>query len=62
MLPVVGSVIKPVEATDAFEAEQIAQRDYPGAVTAPLGEKVTGKLEIQRLFIQCLKDLIKLLR
>ena len=52
MLPAVGSGIRPVEATDAFEAEQIVQRDYPGAITASLSEKVTDKQEIQLLFIE----------
>ena len=56
-LPAVGSGIRPVEATDAFEAEQIVQRDYPGAITASLSEKVTDKQEIQRLFIQWLQKI-----
>ncbi len=56
-LPAIGSGIRPVEAADSFEAEQIVQRDYPGAITASLSEKVTDKQEIQRLFIQWLQKI-----
>ena len=30
----VDAGFKPVEAADAYEAEQIVQREHPGAVTA----------------------------
>ena len=30
----VGAGFRPVEAADAYEAEQIVQREHPGAVTA----------------------------
>ena len=36
---------RPVESADAFEAEQIAQSDNPGAITASPSEKMTGKQE-----------------
>ena len=57
MLPVVGSVIKPVEATDAFEEEQIVQRDYPGAITASLSPSITDQGEIRRLFVDWLQKI-----
>ena len=47
----VGAGFKPVEARDAYEAEQIVQREYPGAVTASLSERVTNEEEIKRLFM-----------
>ena len=53
--PAIGAVFKPVEAADAYEAEQIVQRQYPDAVTASLSEKVTDKDEIRRLFIEWLE-------
>ena len=56
-LPAVRLGIRPVEATDALEAEQIVLRDYPGAITASLSEKVTDKQEIQRLFIRWLQKI-----
>ena len=45
----------PVEAADAYEAEQIVQREHPGAVTASLSERVTNAEEIRRLFLACSK-------
>ncbi len=56
-LPADGSGIRPVEAADAFEAEQIALGEYPGAITASLSEKVTDKQEIKRLFIKWLQKI-----
>ena len=44
-LPAVGSGIRPVEAADAFEAEQIVQRNYPGAITASLSPSITDQDE-----------------
>ena len=41
------SGIRPVESADAFEAEQIAQSDSPGGITASQSEKMTGKQENQ---------------
>ena len=47
----------PVEATDAYEAEQVevVQREHPGAVTASLSERVTNEEEIRRLFLAWLE-------
>ena len=45
----------PVEATDAYEAEQIVQREHPGAVTASLSERVTNEEEIRWLFLAWLE-------
>jgi hypothetical protein len=45
----------PVEAADAYEAEQIVQREHPGAVTASLSERVTNAEEIRRLFLAWLE-------
>ncbi len=46
----VDAGFKPVEAADAYEAEQIVQREHPGAVTASLSEWLTNEEEIRRLF------------
>ena len=46
---------RPVEAADAYEAEQIVQREHPGAVTASLSERVTNEEEIRRLFVAWLE-------
>ena len=51
----VGAGFRPVEAADAYEAEQIVQREYPGAVTASLSERVTNEAEIRRLFLAWLE-------
>ena len=51
----VDAGFKPVEATDAYEAEQIVQREHPGAVTASLSERVTNEEEIRRLFLAWLE-------
>ena len=53
--PDIGAGFKPVEASDAYEAEQIVQRQYPDAVTASLSDKVTDKSEIRRLFMEWLE-------
>ena len=45
----------PVEATDAYEAEQVLQREHPGDVTASLSERVTNEEEIRRLFLAWLE-------
>ena len=42
----VDAGFRPVEAADAYEAEQIVQREHPGAVTASLSERVTNEEEI----------------
>ena len=47
----VDAGFKPVETADAYEAEQIVQREHPGAVTASLSERVTNEEEIRRLFV-----------
>ena len=54
MLPDVGAGFIPVDATDAFEAEQIVQRKYPGAITATISDKITDRKEISRLFLDWL--------
>lgn len=51
----VGAGFKPVEAADGYEAEQIIQRENPGAVTATLSERVTNEAEIRRLFVAWLE-------
>ena len=52
----VGAGFRPVEAADAYEAEQIVQREHPGAVTASLSERVTNEAEIRRLFVAWLNN------
>ena len=54
-LPDIGAGFKPVEASDAYEAEQIVQRQYPDSVTASLSDKVTDKGEIRRLLLEWLE-------
>ena len=44
-----------VEAADAYEAEQIVQREHPSAVTASLSERVANEEEIRRLFVAWLE-------
>ena len=51
----VDAGFRPVEAADAYEAEQIVQREHPGAVTASLSERVTNEEEIRRLFMAWLE-------
>ena len=51
----VDAGFKPVEAADAYEAEQIVQREHLGAVTAYLSERVTNEEEIRRLFLAWLE-------
>ena len=46
---------KPCRAADAYEAEQMMQREHPGAVTASLSERVTNEEEIRRLFVAWLE-------
>jgi len=53
----VDAGFRPVEATDAYEAEQIVQREHPGAVTASLSERVTNEEEICRLFLAWLEKI-----
>ena len=53
-MPEVGAGFRPVEAEDGFETERVVQRQFPGAVTATLSEKVTDKEEIRRLFLDWL--------
>ena len=56
-MPGLGSGFKPVEAADPFEAEQAVQREFPGAVTATLSERVTDAEEIRQLFLDWLKKI-----
>ena len=44
-LPDIGAGFMPVEAEDSYEAEQIVQREYPGAITASLSENMTDEKE-----------------
>ena len=46
------SGFRPVKASYAFEAEQIIQREFPGAWTATLSKRVTDKEEIWKLFME----------
>ena len=39
---------------DAFEAEQLVQQRYPGAITASLSSSITDQDEIRRLFMDWL--------
>ena len=48
---------RPVEATDTYEAEQVIQREFPGAVTATLSERVTDTEEIRKLFVEWLEKI-----
>ncbi len=54
-LPDIGAGFRPVEAEDSFEAEQIVQRQFPGAITASLSEIMTDGG--RRLFVVWLKTL-----
>ena len=56
-MPEMGSGFKPVEAADAYEAEQVIRREFPGAVTATLGERVTDKEKIQEMFMEWLEKI-----
>ena len=47
----VDADLSPVEAADAYETEQIVQREHPGAVTASISERVMNEQEIRRLFM-----------
>ena len=53
----VDASFRPVEATDAYETEQIVQREHPGAFTASLSERMTNEEEIRRLFVAWLEKL-----
>ena len=53
-MPEMGSGFRAVEAADAYEAEQVVQREFPGAVTATLSERVTDAEEIRQLFLDWL--------
>ena len=50
-MPDVGAGIHPVEAVDAFEAEQFVQQRFPGAITASLSPSITDQEEIRRLIV-----------
>ena len=52
-----GSDLRPVEATDAFMAEQIIQREFHGAVTAMLSERVRDKKSKEVVYGVAGKDL-----
>ena len=56
-LPDIGSGFRPVDAEDSYEAEQIVQRKFPGAMTASLSENMTDEREVRRLFVEWLKTL-----
>ena len=53
-MPDVGAGVHPVDAADAFEAEQLVQQRYPGAITASLSPSITDQDEIRRLFMDWL--------
>ena len=53
-MPDVGAGIHPFEAVDAFEAEQVVQRHFPGANMASLTPSMTDEGEIRRLFVDWL--------
>ncbi len=50
----VGDGVPPLDATDAFEVEQLMQQRYPGAITASLSPCITDQDEIRRLFMDWL--------
>lgn len=50
----VGDGVPPLDATDAFEVEQLMQQRYPGAITASLSPSITDQDEIRRLFMDWL--------
>ncbi len=54
-LPDIGAGFRPVEAEDSFEAEQIVQRQFLGAITASLSDNMTDGG--RRLFVVWLKTL-----
>ena len=54
-LPDIGAGFCPVEAEDSYEIEQIAQREYSGAITASLSENITDEKEVRWLFVEWLK-------
>ena len=45
-MPDVGAGIHPVEAVDPYEAEQVVQQRFPGAITASLSPSLTDQGEI----------------
>ena len=53
-MPDVGAGLQSVEADDAFQAEQLVQQRYPGAITASLSPSITDQDEIRRLFMDWL--------
>ena len=56
-MPDVGAGFQSVEADDAFQAEQLVQQRYPGAITASLSDKVTDEQEIRRSFVDWLSKI-----
>ena len=56
-LPDIGAVFRPVEAEDSYEAKQIVQSEYPGAITACLSANMTDEKEVRGLFVEWLKTL-----
>ena len=50
----VGDGVPPLDATAAFEGEQLMQQRYPGAITASLSPCITDQDEIRRLFMDWL--------
>ena len=53
-MPDVGAGLQSVEADNAFQAEQLVQQRYPGAITASLIPSITDHDEIRRLFMDWL--------
>ena len=51
----VDAGFKPVEAADAYEAEQIVHSKHPGGVTASLNERMTNKEKIRRVLVAWLE-------
>ena len=56
-MPEMDSGFRPVEAADAYEAEQVIQREFPGAVTATLSERVTDTKKIREMFMDWLEKI-----
>lgn len=53
-MPDIGAGVHPVDAADAFEAEQLVEQRYPGAITASLSPSNTDQDEIRHLLMDWL--------
>ena len=58
-MPEMYSGFRPVEAADGYDVEQVVQREFPGAVTATLSERLTDKEQICQLFADWLDRIFR---